>query len=82
MDEIGGALGYVREWEEIRTVFLFCEGNLKDKDNLERGLERKIMWILKDAGRDVVYWIKLAQHRGHVVGCCGRGYEPSLFTKL
>jgi hypothetical protein len=65
--------------EEIRTVF--CEGNPKDKD-LERGLERRIKRILKDAGREVVYCIKLAQHGGHVVGCCGRGYEPSLSTKL
>jgi len=66
--------------EEIRTVF--CEGNPKDKDDLERGLEKRINRILKDAGREVVYWIRLAQHRGHVVGCCGRGYEPSLTTKL
>ena len=44
--------------EEIRTGF--CGGNRKDRDLTERGLERRVKQILKDAGREVVYWIKLA----------------------
>jgi len=45
--------------EEIRTGF--CGGNPKDRDDLtKRGLERRMKWNLKDAGREVVYWIKLA----------------------
>lgn len=35
--------------EKIRTGF--CGGNPKDKDDLERGLERGVKRILKDAGR-------------------------------
>ena len=45
--------------EEIRTGF--CGRNPKDGDDLtERGLESWIKRILKDSGREVVYWIKMA----------------------